>query len=427
MIYLHSINVSLQLLTFSKQTLQLHTLFPTLKLYLTVLCSLSVFLPINTLFLLCRFCVFCNRKRKMYMREKSLKEDTFPRRRRNPSFSSSLLDSIYRSIDESNGGDRDPGYVRESTVMKKQSSSAKGGSDRTNLRRAIMIENWVEKQTVQSSMLSTSASSSSESSSGAAFSSSETDSSYKPRTKPKPVAASAHSEKYMQFQEKPKHENGGGGGFTKTKLRALKIYGELKKVKQPISPGGRIASFINSIFNSGNVKKAKMCYVGAVEDVTTSEHVSKSVSCSSSSASTFSRSCLSKPSSRAKKLSNGTKRSVRFYPVSVILGEEDSQPSSHHKCVYEEDPSLMPKPSYQKFARASLLKEDLTTVGQNFARGFCDDGDDEESDHDAESYSSSDLFELDHPVGIGRYREELPVYETTNFRTNQAIAQGLIL
>jgi hypothetical protein len=63
-------------------------------------------------------------------------------------------------------------------------------------------------------------------------------------------------------QLKPRCE---GGGFSKTKLRALKIYGELKKVKQPISPGGRIASFLNSIFNSASAaKKVKMCSIGAM-------------------------------------------------------------------------------------------------------------------------------------------------------------------
>ncbi|XP_050382419.1 protein BIG GRAIN 1-like B isoform X1 [Argentina anserina] len=354
----------------------------------------------------------------MYMRE----EEKLPgggggRRRRNPSFSSSLLDSIYRSIDESNCGEGDVGFVRES---RKQSSSVSkreeakgGGGGKTNLRRAMMIENWVERQSVHSSMFTNSASSSSESSSGAAFSSSDqTESSYKRRSKQSPVVLSVRSEN----MEKAKSQSGsgGGGGFTKTKLRALKIYGELKKAKQPISPGGKIASFINSIFNSGNVKKAKMCYVGAVEDVSTSEHVNKSTY-SSSSASTFSRSCLSKPSSRSTKSSNGNKRSVRFYPISVILGEDDSNISSH-KCVYEQDPSLMPKPTFQKYARTS---------GQSFRRSFCEDVDDDESE--AESYSSSDLFELNQPVGIGRYTEELPVYETTNFRTNQAIAKGLIL
>lgn len=149
----------------------------------------------------------------MYMRERSLQEEKFPRRKRNPSFSSSLLDSIYRSIDESNGGEGDLGYVRES---KKQSNSGskraetKGGSsERTNLRRAIMIENWVEKQSVHSSMFTNSASSSSDSSSGAAFSSSDqTESSYKRRSKQSSVVVSVRSEDL----DKPKSESGGGGG-----------------------------------------------------------------------------------------------------------------------------------------------------------------------------------------------------------------------
>ncbi|BAU02164.1 hypothetical protein VIGAN_11161000 [Vigna angularis var. angularis] len=48
---------------------------------------------------------------------------------------------------------------------------------------------------------------------------------------------------------------------------------------------------------------------------------------------------------------------------------------------------------------------------------------------DAANYSSSDLFELDHlsVMGNNRYREELPVYETTHVNTNRAIANGLIM
>ncbi|PON54861.1 AF-like protein [Parasponia andersonii] len=340
-------------------------------------------------------------------------EANLPRRRRTPSFSSSLLDAIYRSIDDSRADDEDQDleeeqprgcYTRDRAMNMKKKKMHKEEKGRNNLRRAMMIESWVEKQSVESSTLSNSASSSSaESSSGALWSSSETESTQKQRSKTKPFRAtigsvsSSHSEKKMmaanQFDQKKttKSEN---GGFSKTKLKALKIYGELKKVKQPISPGGRIASFINSIFNSGNVKKAKMCYVGAVEDVT-SENISKSAPCSSSA----SRSCLSKTTpSRAKHTVNGAKRSVRFYPVNVILGEES-----------QEDPSLMPLSAIRGFVRSSSLKE-------------------------AEEPRKEKCLERetrgllrDHLVGIGRYREELPVYETTSLKTNQAIANGLIL
>ena len=64
-------------------------------------------------------------------------------------------------------------------------------------------------------------------------------------------------------------------------------------------------------------------------------------------------------------------------------------------------------------------------------RGICTNDSEvfDDDDDDAESYASSDLFELDNlsAIGIERYREELPVYETTHLGTNRAIASGLIL
>ena len=50
---------------------------------------------------------------------------------------------------------------------------------------------------------------------------------------------------------------------------------------------------------------------------------------------------------------------------------------------------------------------------------------DEDDDDDGASCASSDLFELDHlsVIGIGSYREELPVYETTRFNTNRIVSR----
>ena len=217
-------------------------------------------------------------------------------------------------------------------------------------------------------------------------------------------------------------------------------------MKQPISPGGRITNFLNSLFNA-NAKKVKMCSVGVSDDVSF-ERKSKSTC---SSATSFSRSCLSKtPSSRGDKYIKGKKRSVRFCPVSVIV-DEDCRPCGH-KCTYEDDPSLMPTSTVQKNVKSSSRKEELKNfvkekesgvsnkardylrsyqrrgTGKLDLRAFVDDYEDEDQeDNDALSYSSSDLFELDHLIGIGRYREELPVYETTSLKTNQAIANGFIL
>lgn len=365
----------------------------------------------------------------MNKRERPLREaasqPTVPQRRKTPSFSSSLLESIYRSIDESTGQDQASPLFPEPALIKKQgthktkhgaslsssssSSSSYSHRELSNLWRAVMIEEWMEKQSSRNSSDSSSAATFS------TFSSSETESTHraKPRT----------------LEDRKSGDN--AGGFSKTKLRALKIYGELKKVKQPISPGGRITSFLNSIFNSGNVKKAKMCYVGAVEDVTF-ERKSKSAC---SSASSFSRSCMSKtPSTRSK-----LKRSVRFYPVSVIVGE-DSRPCGH-KCIYENERktknggggSASVVSQREREARVEAEREryfqkkvDARGMGKNRVL-VSDYSDGDEDDDDMESDASSDLFELDHLIGVGRYREELPVYETTCLKKNQAIAHGLIL
>ncbi|XP_028772149.1 protein BIG GRAIN 1-like C [Neltuma alba] len=331
--------------------------------------------------------------------ERSMRDpESFPQRRRTPSFSSSLLDAIYRSIDESKsslGEDLELGVSKKSNFTYKQSVyMEKGGKVRMNLRRAVMMEDWMEKQ---SSMLFNSSSSSSECSSrGAAFSFSETEASFR---KLRPKLRSERTQKH----EKP------------------------KKVKQPISPGSRIASFLSSIFNSGNVKKAKMCYVGAVEDVGL-ERKSKSPCLSTSSASSFS--CMRKTPKCQKPNNGSVKRCVRFYPVSVTLGEnENSQP-------YHSDPNSVRKfsrnPSMKKLKSCSVVaKENRAEAKQangelNF-RGFYGRNNEHEvhEDDDALSCSSSDLFELDHLIGTARYREELPVYETTDLETNKAIANGL--
>lgn len=378
-----------------------------------------------------------------------MKQSTCPQRRRTPSFSSSLLDAIYRSTDESKSNlheDKLLGLHDQTThtTTTNNKHSFNGvytetrGKERMNLRRAVMLEDWMEKQ---SSQLLNSSSSSSECSSGGIFSSSETDTTTTTtlkKQKPRPTS----KKQDHRISEKQNKE----GGFARTKLRALKIYGELnQKVKQPISPGSRITSFLSSIFNSQSVKKAKMCYVGAVEDVSF-DHKSKSP-CFSSTPSSFSRrSCMSKTPSSAKKSNNGVKRSVRFYPVSVILGE-DSEPQSSHKCntnIYESEPNV----SVRKITTIKELKktkengtEEAAARGFvkgyrnsgkgefDYFRGFYDnvENEDEDEDDDDVSCSSSDLFELDHLIGAARYQEELPVYETTNLETNKAIASGLCL
>lgn len=428
--------------------------------------------------------------------DKSVRQDRHGLRRENPSFSSTLLDSIYRSIDEGHGKEREEELIlRREAMRKKQNSGLKEQEEEmASFRRACMIEKWMDKKVkekvvvrrnseadfdrksrdTRGLMLQNSSSSSSESSSGGGFSSSESESLYAVKSgsscygmqRPKPIRTSVsqnpQSEKfgggysersYSASTQKPKHEN----GFVKTKSRALKIYGDLKKVKQPISPGGRLASFLNSLFTAGNAKKAKMSSssVGSYVE-TSSERKSKSTATSTcSSASSFSRSCLSKTPSSRGKFSNGggggggVKRSVRFCPVSVIV-DEDCRPCGQ-KSLHEDEPGLMAVSTIRRAVDAEIKcyvvggdyrveevakdllfkkyqkeKQDLDM--RDVLQDDNEDSEDEDDD-DAASYSSSDLFELDNlsAIGIERYREELPVYETTHLDSNRAIANGLIL
>ncbi|KAL2493300.1 hypothetical protein Adt_28928 [Abeliophyllum distichum] len=376
--------------------------------------------------------------------------------------------------------------------MKKKQNNVVGfqsEEEMANFQRACMIEKWMEKKVSEkvvvrrksmadferksrkdsptignSSLFLNSSSSSSDSSCGGGFSSSEAESVHvvSSRTScyglqmPKPIRTNVtnkHADKvFDDITQKQKNE----GGFMKTKSKALKIYGDLKKVKQPISPGGRLASFLNSLFTAGNAKKSKISSSnGAYDDNSSTLKSANASTCSS--ASSFSRSCLSKtPSSRGKS-SNGMKRSVRFYPVSVIV-DEDCQPCGHQS-LHEDKQNLEPMKSritssiddepmvhvmeknrrveeaardllrnYQKKVETEFDLRKTHIKNQVFDNQDEDLEEDEDGDDDA-SCASSDLFELDNlsAIGMERYREELPVYETTHLDTNRAIANGLIL
>ncbi|GMH23337.1 hypothetical protein Nepgr_025180 [Nepenthes gracilis] len=407
---------------------------------------------------------------------------TLKRRTMTPSFSSILLDAINRSIDldESPTPQEDNNnysYGNSFFLRDSDKQSSRGRSDSVvtatafsfeeetvNLRRAIMINNWMERQQQEdadekvravreksvperkvpcsrsSVLFNSTASSYSDSSSGGKSSYTGTDfSCFTRQIKPAKVRTSMapRSEDRLRFEHTPTKLE---GRFTKTKLRALKIYSDLKRVKQPNSPVSRIASFLNSIFNA---KKPNT----TVSEMR-SKRKSKSSSSACSSGSSFSQSCLSKtPASRGKS-NNEAKRSVRFYPVSVIV-DEDSRPCGH-KCLHEAHSRLIPSINATKSTKMASNYDNKPLfsyppdaskynieVERNIVRSACqkttervekfpDADSDEEMDDDAASYASSDLFELENlsSIGVGRYDNELPVYGTTSLERNHAIANG---
>lgn len=395
----------------------------------------------------------------------------------NLSFSSTLLDEICRSID----GDGDE--IRESMRQKRDDRFLFNTEEQVaNYQRACMIEKWMEKKLVARLEIQEinmsgkdrqySSSSSSDSScggdggsrGGGFFSSSEAES--YPVRHPKPVrtgklgfekeAAKSFDDSGINLrnrrgisdglEQKPKNES----RFVKTKSKALKIYGDLKKVKQPISPGGKVAAFLNSLFAAGNLKKPKS---GDDSPSLKSTTTRSTTTTTCSSASSFSRSCLNKttPPSSAKS-AGSAQRSVRFFPVSVIV-DEDCQPCGH-KSLHQKisnsndvvdlietgiDEELLMH-VMEKNRRVGEADGDLAMqrrkkdqIGCEFEhsfdifskirdqnRGFDQEFDDEDDEFDGASCASSDLFELENLSAIGM--EELPVYETTHLEKIQTVA-----
>ncbi|XP_030538421.1 protein BIG GRAIN 1-like A [Rhodamnia argentea] len=474
----------------------------------------------------------------MYKSERTLKEERYAQGKQNPSFSSTLLDKIYRSIDESDPKGEDLKFYGDAAMARKQSirdlkkcssKSNKCAEENLSLHRGVFVSSKVgddgglktrqireESERKQrrdrdhdhdhDALFFSSTSSSSDSSSGG-FSSSDTESIYGvvktrsscfappplPRQKPLRTSSSTKPEKTERalFQEQKKlrdfdhHRHNSSAeqsayneeGMIKSKSRALKIYANLKKVKQPISPGGRLSNFINSLFTATNTKKPKSTPAIGSYGEPNAERKSQSAHESvCSSASSFSRSCLSKHSPATRqKLQNGVKRTVRFYPVSVIV-DEDCRPCGH-KSLFEEDhgqygsnsmPVLVPSawkiggrlPTSRKTeeteeakCRANEKSRRVEEAARDFLRDYYQnqkkvrndsfaarghreihrvgdvEGDYRDDDDDAASCSSSDLFELDHLAVIGneRYCEELPVYETTHVGANRAIANRLFM
>ncbi|CAI8599442.1 unnamed protein product [Vicia faba] len=220
--------------------------------------------------------------------------------------------------------------------------------------------------------------------------------------------------------------------FIKPKSRAMKLYTNLKKMKQPISPGGKLASFLTSLFI--NTKKTKT--VSSYEDMNAERKVKSGESSTCSSASSFSRSCLSKNSSTSR-----DKRTVRFCPVSVIVDEDNRV--CGNKCLHGgADSGLMAlsvstawkigrtaseKKKEEEVLNMNKRVDDVLRefhLNQKLLRDFSSRKNNKDEDNDVASSSSSDLFELDHLGFIGNdryYYEDLPVFETTHVRSNRAI------
>ncbi|XP_057797133.1 protein BIG GRAIN 1-like A [Salvia miltiorrhiza] len=347
----------------------------------------------------------------------------------NLSFSSTLLEEIYQSIDS--GGD-------EGESMRKKTTGflLKTDEDMANYQRACMIERWMEKKAIarqrstpklQEKMSGKDrqcwSSSSSDSSCGAGsfFSPSEAESFAVPPPKPVRTGKSAFGKEKkgtncddsginrLGFSDgsRSERQQKSESRFVKTKSKAQKIYGNLKRVKQPISPCGKVAAFLNSLLAAGNLKKSKI--PAACGDDSPSLK-STTTTCSSP----FSRSCLNRmttPSSA--KSAADAKRSVKFFPAS----DEDRRPCGRKSLLQNNnsgDVDSIIAAIDEELAMHVRKKEhsfDIFSKIHDKNRDFDREFDYEDDEFDGASCASSDLFELENLSAIGM--EELPVYETT--------------
>ncbi|RLN43227.1 protein BIG GRAIN 1 [Panicum miliaceum] len=284
-----------------------------------------------------------------------------------PSFSSTLLDAIYKSMDEPDDG--------VAAAVKKQTQDL----HYSYYYKASLAGSY------RASRAHATTSSSSECSSYGGFSSSEAESSQHRRLRPIRTSVAASGEAPAPAPDKTKKA-------AKNKPGA-NIRAKLRDLRKPASPGARLAGFLNAIFNG---KRAPPTPPSA------SRAAAAESACST--ASSYSRSCLSKtPSTRGQ-----PKRTVRFM-------DSDGEAAA-----------AVPAAGVER-RRVQVGVVELERMLLHRMEMDSDEDDEDEESSDA----SSDLFELENLAavapaagGAAAYRDELPVYETTRVVLNRAIGHG---
>ncbi|KAL4360879.1 hypothetical protein GQ457_04G010710 [Hibiscus cannabinus] len=216
-----------------------------------------------------------------------------------------------------------------------------------------------------------------------------------------------------------------------------------KKCKQPSSPGGRLASFLNSLFNQTGLKKKKS--KSATQSVKHEEESPGGRRKRRSSISHFRSSSTADTKSFYSSSSSGFRTPPPYAHTPTKSHKEFRSYSDHKQVLSLSKNSIGPtKPTAEdkrntSAADKSWLDEklkfnnghsekhkDLSTHHQEKGRNIGDrypsdkkeirKFNETETDDGADSDSSSDLFELQN-YDLGIYSSGLPVYETTHIDT----------
>lgn len=241
------------------------------------------------------------------------------------------------------------------------------------------------------------------------------------------------------LQQLPQHHANNAISYQKQSLNTIEKQMKEKKYKQPSSPGGRLASFLNSLFSqSGSKKKKSKSTTQSLKDEEESPGGRRK---RRSSISHF-RSSSTTTDSSSKSLYSSSSSGFRTppaYAYTPTKSYKDFRSYSDHKHQVESlslskhniGGQVVLKPT-----TALLQNNEVTTIldhHDNFkfnnntnsekhkTRNWVDQYSSEEKefrkfdevDDGADSDSSSDLFELQN-YDLGIYSNGLPVYETTH-------------
>ncbi|GMI75309.1 BIG GRAIN LIKE 1 [Hibiscus trionum] len=204
-----------------------------------------------------------------------------------------------------------------------------------------------------------------------------------------------------------------------------------KKYKQPSSPGGRLASFLNSLFNQTGSKKKKS--KSATQSMKHEEESPGGRRKRRSSISHFRSSSTADTKSFYSSSSSGFRTPPAYAHTPTVSHKEFRSYSDHKQVLSLSKNSIGPtKPTALQNAviedkrntDTTEKHKNLNTQHQEKGRNFSDryPSDDkeirkfDETDDGADSDSSSDLFELQN-YDLGIYSSGLPVYETTHMDT----------
>ncbi|CAH9065203.1 unnamed protein product [Cuscuta epithymum] len=342
-----------------------------------------------------------------FERQKSVKEPRYS------SFSSTLLDEIYRSID---GFDE----KKLNRPIKGTFANDDDNNGVVSFRRACLIEKLMEQKLVNHKFSSTKPCKGAKRLSSLLISTSYDDPFFFSSTTPRSSSAAQTAEadfsgSFWKCNSSSKKTSCFNSTRSSKTVRTTTLGLEKSRmIKPPVSPGARLTHFINCLFVSrSHARKGR----------------DKSApSTSASTPTSIARSCLNKTPRMSR---SGAKRTVRFNPVGVILGEENAYGGGES-----------PAPGFQETKKA--LHEAGLSRGHIVLKGYhqhrnrhqwkneeswmsAEEGRDCSDDDDL-SDSSSDLFEIDHHALFGkrRFREELPVFESTHLDSSRIIATGLV-